>query len=377
MSNVAWIVTDKRRGWSSGLCSPFFIIHCALLFIYYSSSQAQTRDQFIGTWIGVHTEWDTDLFCPLPTYLQLDTDSTYHVGMVDGSARERTATWSVDSNNVRLDTVHFTPRLVSIQNELLRIGANYPMVFRRFTDVAIDSARVHQQLSGRVWQSDSLTIYFYDNGQVALENPLTKQRTAHFWRLARFSQSVFLIIQGNQHSPQSDYKPLWQISRLSAREMQAIGCSGRAVSTTNFRYVRNITPADTCRPSGFQTCDNCFARMWHYTMVGSEHRYILYQLFRTHYSPANRPGQSGLIRIQFAVNCQGERGLFELAGFDDDYCPKTFDAQITNQLVSVCRNHVPADIASYITDWPTEKPQDSAISLTFRLKDGQLIDILP
>ena len=187
-----------------------------LIIIFYLAgwpgfvrAQTITPEQLVGTWIGVHSEWDTDLFCPLGTYIRLDADSTYHLGMVDGSAARLTSTWAAHGDSVRLDTIHYAPRLVRLQNNLLRIGTFYPMVFRKFNAIPIDSARAYQQLNGRVWQSDSLTISLYANGQASVENPTTHQRTAHFWRLARFGLSVFLVIRGNQHNQDSGYKPLW------------------------------------------------------------------------------------------------------------------------------------------------------------------------
>ncbi|MBD2751892.1 hypothetical protein [Spirosoma validum] len=332
----------------------------------------------MGTWIGVHSEWDTDFTCPLATYIQLDADSTYHFGMVDGSAGKRTSTWAFHGESMRLDTIRFAPGLVSIQNNLLRIGANYPMVFRRFTDVAIDSILVHKQLSGRVWQSDSLTIYFYTDGKVALENPATKQRTAHYWQVKRFGQSIFLVIQGNQYTRDRGYKPLWQIVSLSPHQLQATGWNGCAVAKETFRLVRNLLPGETCRPNGFQPCSNCFSSRWREgSLSRSDKRYDLVHLFRKTYQPISQPGESGLIRIRFVVNCEGEQGLFELRGFDESYCPRMFNPQITNQLVAICRNQVATDPSLRKPNNPDEWLLDVAVSLTFRLQDGRLTDILP
>lgn len=341
-------------------------------------AQIPTREQLTGTWIGVHTEWDTDFFCALPTYIKLDNDSTYHLGMVDGSAPEITSTWAVQGDRVRLDTIHFAPRLVSIQHDLLRIGTNYPMVFRKFSSIAIDSVNAYQQLEGRIWQSDSLTISLYANGQASLENRSTKQRTAHFWKLARFGSSVFLVIRGNQYTRDSGYKPLWQLSSVSAKQMQAIGWNGRKVATETFRFVQNLAPGDSCRPSGFQTCDTCFQPIWYVTSLNhSEERYTLNQLIGKHYQPMIQAGQSGLIKVEFVVNCQGQSGLFGISGFGDDYCPKAFDSRITNQLLTICRDYVATNPALRTNNEPDTRPQDIVISLTFRLKDGNLIDILP
>jgi len=46
------------------------------LFIgYKASSQSLTQEQLLGKWIGVHIEFDTELFCTIPTYVELRRDS--------------------------------------------------------------------------------------------------------------------------------------------------------------------------------------------------------------------------------------------------------------------------------------------------------------
>lgn len=356
----------------------FWLFVCSFVCLLSVNGQSPSHAQLVGTWIGVHAEWDLDVFCPLPTYLRLDADGVYALGMVDGTATAVHSTWAVQHDSVRLDTIHYAPGLVRLQNDLLRVGMYYPMVFRRFTDVPLDSASVYQQLAGRIWQSDSLTVSLFTDGRVTLKKPDSGQQTAHYWRLAPFNQSIFLIIYGNQYGRDGGYKPLWQIVQASAGQVRAVGWNGRAVATSEFRFVRSMTSADSCRSVSFQPCSNCFARMWYDTPVGrTQQRYDLWQQVRKYYSSVSLAGQSGLVRIRFVINCVGERGQFEVAGFDDAYCPRPFSARITDQLIRICRDHIPASTSARISDLRDSQQEDSVIALTFRLKDGQLTDLLP
>lgn len=360
----------SRAWWGVAIQYTFFVLSCSWVY-----AQAPSINQLAGTWIGVHSEWDLDFVCPLPTYLQLATDGSYQLGMVDGSATPQTSTWAIEADSVRLDTIHYAHGLVTVQNDLLLIGTTYPMVFRRFADIAIDSALVYSRLAGRVWQSDSLLVSLYKDGKVSLENTVTKQRTAHFWQLARFGQSVFVVIRGNSYNREGNYKPLWQVASGSPKQIQLIGWDGQAVRKKSFHAIRTLSPAEVCEPSGFQTCDVCFKQMWRAISLSRTHkRYNLTKLFFQRYQPVYQIGQSGLIRIQFVVNCQGERGLFSVNGFGDDYCPKRFDTRITDQLLTLCHDRVALDDQTATQDTPA---RDTAVSLTFRLKDGRLIDILP
>jgi hypothetical protein len=355
-------------------------LYLALFFLYSSITNGQTREQLTGTgtWIGVHTEIDTNFLCPLTAYIRLSADSTYELGMVDGTARAMKSTWAVSGEQVRLDTVHFAPRLVTVQDGLLRIGAMFPMVFRRFTDVPVDSASTYRQLSGRVWQSGNLTIHLYPNGQVSLENPVTKQRTAHFWRLATVERSVFLVIFGNQYNRDGDYKPLWQITGVLPNQIQAIGWNGCTVETETFRLVRSVRPDEISKPTGFQTCLTCFQPLWQTTRLSQTARhYELNQLLTRFYPPVTASGQSGVLTISFVVNCAGQSGLFDVKGFGDDYCPKVFDSLLTNRLLTICRNHLASASFLHPGKNSPEQTNDTAVSLTIRLKDGRITDILP
>ena len=368
----------NARRWIGRKSSCSGCIHWVLLVFCSSISHAQipTREQLTGTWIGVHSEWDTDLFCPLPAYLQLETDSSYHLGMIDGSANEMRSTWAVHGDSVRLDTIRYAPGLVRVQNDLLRIGTLEPMVFRRFTTIPMDSAQALRGLTRRVWQCDSLLISLFANGQASLENVQNKQRTAHFWRLARFDTSVFLIICGNAHNRNSGYKAIWQLSHVSANQMQFVGWNGHNIAVRTSRRVRNLTPDDTCRPNGFQTCANCFMKLWNVNALNQpDKRYDLKQLVVKQYQAVQQTGQSGLLNIQFTVNCAGQIGPIAVKGYGDDYCAKTFAALVVDQFLTICREHVARHDFLRVNN--SAEPTDTVVSLTFRLKDGQLMDILP
>ncbi|MCX6214015.1 hypothetical protein [Spirosoma sp.] len=346
--------------------------------LHASLTNGQIREELTGTWIGVHTELDTTFTCALPTYIRLSADSTYQLGLVDGSAKSIQSTWAIDGNRVRLDTIHFAPQLVTVQDDLLRIGSTFPMVFRRFTDVPIDSVSTYQQLSGRVWQSNNLIVSLYANGQISLENLHTKERTAHFWQLATFEHSVFLIIFGSQHNRAGGYKPLWQITNTLPKQMQAIGWNGCSVATETFRLVRILSPNETCQPAAFQTCSTCFQPLWNTTPLSyTSRQYELNKLLSNYYQPVSQKEQSGLLTIKFVVNCAGQAGLFDVKGFGDDYCPKAFASQLTDQLLSICRNYIAARSFLHPGKESDDLTRDTAVSLTLRLKDGHITDILP
>ncbi len=82
--------------------------------------------------------------------------------------------------------------------------------------------------------------------------------------------------------------------------------------------------------------------------------------------------QSGWIRIRFIVNCKGETGRFRLLEADENYNPMTYDARITQQLMTFTRN-----VKGWMLQYDDGRAKDYYQYLIFKIKEGQLTDIMP
>lgn len=82
--------------------------------------------------------------------------------------------------------------------------------------------------------------------------------------------------------------------------------------------------------------------------------------------------ESGLVRIRFVVNCKGEADRYRLLGMDNNYNQKTFNRNITDQLLSITKG---------LKGWGVKKIRGKNIDyyqyLIFVLKDGKITKILP
>ncbi len=99
----------------------------------------------------------------------------------------------------------------------------------------------------------------------------------------------------------------------------------------------------------------------------------LIRLFQSTYVPVNKKGQSGYVRIRFIVNCKGESGRFRITESDFNYQPFQFKRKIIKQLYDITKNIEKWDV---ISD-EVNGPRDYYMYLIFKIKDGQLIEILP
>ncbi len=173
-----------------------WIVFATLSIIHFSLS----AQPLAGRWIGVHTEWDLDSFCPLPAYMDFNPDSTWQLGLIDESAAPRTGRWGMEGRVLRVDTTHYAPELVSLQGDLLRIGRVQPMLFRRFRVVSMARETVWQRLAGQVWQSDSVQYLIAANGRVGIRNRKSGGQTVHCAEVLAMDKSAFLVIRGSFRS---------------------------------------------------------------------------------------------------------------------------------------------------------------------------------
>lgn len=98
----------------------------------------------------------------------------------------------------------------------------------------------------------------------------------------------------------------------------------------------------------------------------------LLKLFQNKYDVSKVKKESGLIRIRFLVNCKGETGRFRIISSDYNYKEKTFDSNITNQLLNITKN---------LKGWQIFERNDNArdyyFYLIFKIDNGVIKEILP
>lgn len=82
--------------------------------------------------------------------------------------------------------------------------------------------------------------------------------------------------------------------------------------------------------------------------------------------------ETGLIRINFVVNCKGKIDRFRLLSMGENYKEKAFVNSITEQLMSITKN---------LKGWKGKKYNENEIDyyqyLIFKIENGQLKEILP
>lgn len=142
------------------------------------------------------------------------------------------------------------------------------------------------------------------------------------------------------------------------------------------RWVGDIEQNDQIDKLDFKVC-NGDNRVLQYFNLGEGPVYKgeksrIINAFKSKYKSVNDKRENGLIRIRFIVNCEGKAGRFRVLQSDYNYQETEFDKEIVSQLMTITKG---------IEDWAVFKRNEATVDyymyLIFKIKDGQLTEILP
>ncbi|MBK9255028.1 MAG: hypothetical protein IPM42_06030 [Saprospiraceae bacterium] len=125
----------------------------------------------------------------------------------------------------------------------------------------------------------------------------------------------------------------------------------------------------------FYLCNEKSIMQYHNDSQGLEYKgekTALDQVFKLKYQRPANTTESGMVRIRFVVNCKGETDRFRVMSMDEKYNEKIFDADITEQLVSITKS-----LDGWIPKKNRGKEADYYQYLIFKIKNGQISEILP
>lgn len=153
-------------------------------------------------------------------------------------------------------------------------------------------------------------------------------------------------------------------------------CQAKPAAQTAYpRMIGDIAPNPKLDDPSFQLCSGDQFAIQYYALgekpYAGEKR-ALEKHFFNQYQADKTAKESGLVRIRFLVNCEGQTGRFRIMGMDWDYQEKNFDSSITDQLLSLTKK---------LDKWKGFSTETRALDyynyLIFKIEEGQLKEIMP
>jgi len=154
-----------------------------------------------------------------------------------------------------------------------------------------------------------------------------------------------------------------------------VGCQDE-----KFKAVGNIAPNLEIDSPLFELCNESLIKEYYIRRSSDiapnykgEKRGLEKEILDAYSYPIDT-SQNGYITIRFIINCRGESGRFRTEEMDSKLRPTDFEKGISSQLLNIVKglNHwVPRKRSS------GNKSYDFYQYLTFKIQNGQIIQILP
>ena len=141
------------------------------------------------------------------------------------------------------------------------------------------------------------------------------------------------------------------------------------------RYIGDIIVNKETDKDDFELCNEKHIYQYFNNLGGFEYyggKSAVEKEYYEKYKSTTIKNETGLIRINFVVNCKGETDRFRLISMDEDYNEKTFAKSITEQLMSISKS---------LKGWMPKKLNGIYIDyyqyLIFKIEEGRIKEILP
>lgn len=155
-------------------------------------------------------------------------------------------------------------------------------------------------------------------------------------------------------------------------------CKTQSPSNKESKYLRHVGDIkhDPILDGIFEVCNEVLAVQYYafgQNLPYEGDKYEIEKAFNGKYKTPENSNESGLVRIRFMVNCKGESGRFRMMAMDENYNEKIFDNKIADQLMEITKG---------LKGWrqmngKNGKPRDYYVYLVFKIRDGEVVQIMP
>jgi len=348
-----------------------------LLLTIICSCQSETQDPLHGIWVGGELQIDEKDFFPLQSIIEL-TDNKAVITSLPKMEKD-TIAFYILNDSLHVDTMVYAKNKFNLKDEKLAYRPPYwiSSIKASSRNPGLNRVKVRNKLRGLSWNLGENSFHFQEDQKVLFQENENSPAETYCWRIYDKNELIFLGIQGNHLDCENGAFPIFQITNIGDKKVDV-----RYIKKGQIREesMRRVDHSGEVVMAKFQLCNrhlNLNNPGHHYYYKGTElvgGHYKIKKKLASEFTP-KEGGFTGIVRVRFIVNCEGKTGKFEVESFDNEYKKVINPDYEVNQLLSVTQNLEPWIPGKFTTDNPT--PIDTYIFIGYKLKDGNVVDILP
>ena len=369
----------KRRSlkfYQSRLIALFILVLLAAALFSCRSTTMINKKSVLGIWVGGAYELDQDEFQPFTKVVEFNAAGQF---LEWSASANKVDTFDYDFNiaTLHIDTFEYDIFDINRLDDELHWGRRFTRFYKKINPaIGLDSTEIRDWLTRQSWRLDETLFQFEKNGRYRSKDDNGADCMEHCFRFASFKDHLFLVKSGNHLECGTYPQFLEQIIQANDREIEVVRWEGAGFKTVTYQAVQETLACQAETP--FQLCNKYLYinypphRYYYKGTVYQGGLYVINKIFKQNYQPPENSVENGLIRVRFVVNCEGKAGMFEFLGMDYDYQVKTFDPQISEQILTITKT---------LQDWIPGKNDGIEIDtykyLTFKIKNGEITEIFP
>lgn len=347
----------------------YLILFIAVLFLY----ACKKEQKFEGLWVGASYELDTDFYTPLVNFINAKADSSLEIGFV-GQNDFRPLKWHLDKGKLYLDTNRFLKSQYEVVDQILTFKNPYQSKYFRAEKVTLGRKIDDNFFHGKTFKGGDNILQFSNDSTLIFSNgSTTEQACFSVWEK---EGCYFLVKKGSTFSCDRNYRFTEQIIGISDQHFEVKRWQNGMVKTVQYKMVSSPNPL---KLDNFQLCNSYLYRnnpRHRYYYKGVFYKggnYKIEKLFHKHFKAEDYADISGLLQLEFIVNCKGQAGRFSLKQFNLDFELAEFPLALQDKIMAFGKS---------LQEWNAGKNDHGVIIdtyrfLNFKFKDGELVEIFP
>lgn len=157
--------------------------------------------------------------------------------------------------------------------------------------------------------------------------------------------------------------------------MFLFSCKSETQNAVLYGDIGDIKYEPKLDNSSFKLCHEDLSLQFNYNGVGLVYKGgkpNLIKHFQEHYTNRKISGETGFITIRFIINCEGKAGRYRVSEMGIDLKQIKFNKEIRNSILEATKK-----MSGWVPYTLKGNTYDYYQYLVFKIKDAQLIEILP